>query len=342
MRNLTWTLLAVAAWALPGAGRGEAQESIVDLYRAAAVGHFVGAMQDEPQSVRVEPAIWPNGALGLERPGELSTQALVEGHRITITGKKQAKTLEYRAGKGQVRVRLSPERVDLIGIHVPQKGEAQPVDLYRAAASGHFTATTGEAALQAEVTAMEWPDGALGLARAGEGAADVLVPGFKLTLRGKTPAKPAVEYRAGGQQVRVRLSPQRIDVIPLALAREQKAETDQPTTLVLTRKGGFAGFMDQMTIQVDGAWSGRGKRGARAGKLNQAQRKVVQEFLNGDLWKKHRGEVGFDPQLSDALSLGFEVKAGEKSLGRFVIHDLAKSPAPIYGELSKLIDLLYT
>ncbi len=336
--------LAVAAGVLISASPQWAQEKdSLDLARATAVGHYVGAGGTDPGEVRVEPATWPNGALGLNRPDEAAIEVLIKGHRVTVADAKAPKqTREYRVGSGQVRVSPAKDRIDVIRIAAANAG-SEPLDLFRAAAIGHFAGFTGGTAESVNVTPARWPNGALGLERPGEITTLAIVPGHSIVIRDKKDR--TLTYRVGPHQMRVRTGADRIDVIPLTRLRPAKAAGQapvvKPTALVLTRQGGFAGFNDEMLIRADGTWSGKGRGGAAEGSLDAAQLKLVQDFLAGDLWRKHQGEVGKDIRIADGISLGYEVRAGDAWLGRLVIHELENAPAPVYGELSQLFTLLY-
>jgi len=54
------------------------QQAIADLAARLAVP------VDDIETVRVETVTWPDGSLGCPKPGEMYTQALVEGHRIIL------------------------------------------------------------------------------------------------------------------------------------------------------------------------------------------------------------------------------------------------------------------
>ncbi len=127
-------------------------------------------------------------------------------------------------------------------------------------------------------------------------------------------------------------------VAVLAAPQERPAAV----AVVVTRQGGFAGFGDRLTLRRDGSWSGEGKRGARSGKLSDEQRKRLVQFLDGDLWRRHTGELGHDPRVRDGIALGFEVLSAKGSLGKLIIHQPgAKFPGKEYGELAELLGLLY-
>jgi hypothetical protein len=51
-----------------------------------------------------QPQTWPDGCLGLAKPGELCTQALVQGWRIILTDKQ--KTWVYRTDSSGANLRL--------------------------------------------------------------------------------------------------------------------------------------------------------------------------------------------------------------------------------------------
>jgi hypothetical protein len=51
----------------------------------------------------IDPVTWPDGSLGCPRPGELYTQALVDGHRIVVEA--GGSRLDYRVtGPGAFRI----------------------------------------------------------------------------------------------------------------------------------------------------------------------------------------------------------------------------------------------
>ena len=53
--------------------------------------------------------IWSNGCLGLSKPGEICTQALVEGWRVVVSGNKR--TWVYRSNRnGQILRLESPKK----------------------------------------------------------------------------------------------------------------------------------------------------------------------------------------------------------------------------------------
>ena len=75
-----------------------------DLLRAIVVdaSERTGATSEEIEVVSAEPAGWNDGSLGCPEPGQLYTQALVDGYRVIIRAGDQE--LDYRAAHGGVRV----------------------------------------------------------------------------------------------------------------------------------------------------------------------------------------------------------------------------------------------
>lgn len=63
---------------VPTTGQEEAHQAIADL----ALRLQVPGSQIE--LVSVEAVTWPDGSLGCPQPGQMYTQALVEGHRIVL------------------------------------------------------------------------------------------------------------------------------------------------------------------------------------------------------------------------------------------------------------------
>jgi hypothetical protein len=56
---------------------------LVELARSDLSGRL-GVSVEEVEVLDVEEVTWPDGSLGCPQPGQMYTQALVEGHRIVL------------------------------------------------------------------------------------------------------------------------------------------------------------------------------------------------------------------------------------------------------------------
>jgi hypothetical protein len=117
---------------------------------------------------------WPGGCLGLERPGEVCTRALVPGWRIVLTD--GSRTWVYRTDINGRVLRLENQNVNL---DLPDAvGEAVLEDAAR---------RSGLRISQLEIVKAErrdWPDGCLGLADSGIFCTQAIVPGWRVTVEG--------------------------------------------------------------------------------------------------------------------------------------------------------------
>jgi hypothetical protein len=83
------------------AATGEVQEELLEKIIADLVAQE-GLQRDSIEVDRAESVIWPDGALGCPKPGEMYTQAQVPGYWVVL--KSGGKQYDYRAsGKGYFR-----------------------------------------------------------------------------------------------------------------------------------------------------------------------------------------------------------------------------------------------
>jgi hypothetical protein len=83
-------------------GKNEAPAAILDKVRAdAATRAGVGAAA--VKLVSSEAVMWPNGALGCGKPGEMVTQAIVPGYRIELEANGQRYTY-HTSERGRFRL----------------------------------------------------------------------------------------------------------------------------------------------------------------------------------------------------------------------------------------------
>jgi|GEM_PF-4080266 len=87
-----------------GAGDNTLLSSGAALSARAVLASRLGTTIGNVTITDVEASTWPNGCLGLDRQGEICTQALVEGYRVTMESGGQ--TYVYRTNSLGTSVRL--------------------------------------------------------------------------------------------------------------------------------------------------------------------------------------------------------------------------------------------
>ena len=149
----------------PAKGSSEASTELPDI-----VLQSLAKQLDVPQSsLKVEEVAkvdWPDACLGLAQPGEMCAQVITPGYSGTF--KSGRAKYEFRSDEtGQV-TRLVPEAVT--------------------AAKQALADELGVGLDQIEVvnyTQAQWPDACLGISKEGQMCADVITPGYRVTLQVK-------------------------------------------------------------------------------------------------------------------------------------------------------------
>ncbi|MEG3439138.1 hypothetical protein V0288_18575 [Pannus brasiliensis CCIBt3594] len=100
-------LLFSGAPVLASAANRQPPAPVVAATRQAA-GQRAGIPAERLQVRSATPRTWPDGCLGLPRPDELCTQALVEGWEIVLTD--NGKTWTYRTDNTGRNTRLDPKK----------------------------------------------------------------------------------------------------------------------------------------------------------------------------------------------------------------------------------------
>ncbi len=75
---------------------GEVPSDVIDKMREDLVQH-IGTAARDAKVVRAESIVWPNGALGCPKPGEMYTQATVPGYVVEF--EHGGRTYAYHASK---------------------------------------------------------------------------------------------------------------------------------------------------------------------------------------------------------------------------------------------------
>jgi len=86
----------------PGPARLSAGEGPVDAQAAAAaIGALLGLPASSVRVIHLEPRTWPDGCLGLAEPGQVCTQALIDGW-LAIARLPDGAEVRFRGGAGRV------------------------------------------------------------------------------------------------------------------------------------------------------------------------------------------------------------------------------------------------
>ncbi|MCC6300422.1 MAG: hypothetical protein IT314_14100 [Anaerolineales bacterium] len=184
----------------------------------AAVERLASILNLPPEKIGVvstEAVEWPDGCLGIERPGMMCTQAIVPGYRILLEA--EGEQFEFRTNES--------------GSQVAQAGSAAPIGLMEEAIMAQLAANLGldiDKISLVGSSEVEFPDSCLGVAFMDEACAQVVTPGKIIVLE------------ANGLQFEYHLSADGTRVQPATLA------------LTWTREGGIAGFCDRLTVFLSG------------------------------------------------------------------------------------------
>lgn len=157
---------------------------------------------------------WPDGCLGIQRPGMMCTEAIVPGYKIVL-----------EAGGEQYEFRTNES-----GSQVAQVSGA-PLGLMEEAIAAQLASNLGLDVDEIVVVSsndVEFPDSCLGVAMQDEMCAQAITPGKIIVLKANG---LDFEYHISADGSRV-----------------------QPATIALTwtRDGGVAGFCDQLTVFLSG------------------------------------------------------------------------------------------
>lgn len=272
----------------------------------AALTHLSGTLNlpaDQITLISTEPVTWPDGCLGVDRPGMMCTQALVEGYRIIF----EAGGREY-----EVRTNESGSAVVIAsGLEISSMIETV---LIRQLAENLGLEEADISVVSNE--AVEFPDACLGVLMQDVMCAEVLTPGRIIVLESDD---IQYEYRVSEDGMLI-----------------------QPATIALTwaRDGGIAGFCDRLTVFLSGEVHGNrctsqtdGTMGTFPSLLTEEQREQFDE------WVSQYGAVSIDasdPQgVSDRMTVTlFFFGRGERtSLTSSDSRDLMEFAQTIYQKL---------
>lgn len=212
---------------------------------------------DQIVLVSTEAVTWPNGCLGVERPGIMCTQALVDGYRITLEA--DGREYEIRTNEmGSVAVIASGEVDPLIEV-VLIKQLAENLGLEE----GGISVVSNEP--------FEFSDTCLGVAMQDMMCAEVITPGYIIVLE------------SGGIRYEYHVS--------------EDGRRIQPATMALTwsRDGGIAGFCDRLTVFRSGEVYGSSCKSQPDGTIGVLPSLLsVTEMNQFHSWMDEYGTVNLD------------------------------------------------
>lgn len=226
---------------------------------------------DQISLISTEAVTWPDGCLGVERPGLMCTQALVEGYRILFEA--GGKEYEIRTNEtGSAAVLAGREGVGSM---------VEPVLIRQLA--GNLGLDEGSISVVSS-EAVEFPDACLGVAMQDVMCAQVLTPGRIIVLE------------AGGVQYEYHVS--------------DDGRRIQPATLALTwsRDGGIAGFCDRLTVFRSGEVYGGSCKSQPGGTMGALATLLTPEELDQfKAWIAEYGTVTLDASDPKGVADGMTV-----------------------------------
>lgn len=203
---------STGATATPPA-QGEGSSSVNDLARQA-LAQQLGVPVENIRVVSAGQVDWPNGCLGIQKPGMMCTDVIVPGYQII---------LEVDGKQYEVRTDLTGRQVA-----VAPTGSAGAAGQYPAAAQRARQQAAADLGLElGQVTiisaeATEWPDACLGQPEPTELCAQMITPGYRVTLDANG---TQVVYRTDetGKLVRRERQPQSTETLPPAAQAARQA-----------------------------------------------------------------------------------------------------------------------
>lgn len=140
----------------------------------------LGVAEDQIELISFDEVVWPDGSLGCPKPGEVYTQALVNGYRIILG--YQGQQYDYHADSRNV---FLCEGISL-GEGQPQRltPELRLLNMARADLQQRL-GVSAEEIVPEPVQPKLWPDASLGCPQAGQSYAQVETKGFEIILKVK-------------------------------------------------------------------------------------------------------------------------------------------------------------
>jgi len=168
---------AIAPEGTPPISIPEEARQWVDLARQELAKRLT-VLDEVIDLVDVEPAEWPNTAMGCPKPGETYSEVVTPGYRIRF--RVQDRVYEVHVSKrGEVRL-CPPEREETETMQIPEAAQPAVTAAKRDVASRLGVPITEVRVIRVE--AVEWPDASLGCPEPGRMYIQVITPGYRVVL----------------------------------------------------------------------------------------------------------------------------------------------------------------
>lgn len=234
--------------------------------------------------VSAEAVEWPDGCLGVQKPGVMCTQAIVPGYKIILEA--NGEQYEFHTDEdGSTVLRVAEEVF----------GSVEELVIDQLASNLGLDESDISVVSNADI---EFSDACLGVAMHNVVCAEVVTPGKVIVLEAEA---VQYEYHVSNDGTRV-----------------------QPATLALTwtREGGIAGFCDSLTVFLSGEVYGdqcRSQPNSSMGTFADLLSDTERDQFNA--WVKELGQVDLDVSDPEGVSDRMEVKlvfygSGNGTLGK--------------------------
>ncbi len=278
-----------------------------------ALAELLEASVETIEIREIEFATWSDGCLGLPRPGESCTEAMVPGYRITLlVGTSQ---YIYRANERGTSLR----REEGISFAAPSE-EARPLVMWQNPECAEEALLLLEGlsfgACGGPYTVLPWHDGSIPAAMLE--FLDTLAPFEAETPAGKvifsgigtTAASPA-EQRAIAEWMKIQF----------LVAQSGRAEADWGLALTYSRQGGFAGFCDEVKVYLDGSAILSSCKNVDVDyRLDAEQLKQLYVWYDGLQAIEYTYK---DPGIADAMSTKLTIPAqGDKTVDQAITDEI--------------------
>ncbi len=191
-------------------GQTPAQQAAIAL-----LAKGLGIPATQVSVVASETVTWPNGCLGVQRPGVMCTMNQIPGFRFTLS-----------ANGAQYEVHTNEDG----SVAAPQEPLLIPTQAQQAAVK-QLATNLGISESEVKVVSVavvEWPDGCLGVALQGVMCPQIVTPGYLFTLG------------ASGRQYEYHTNQDASMIMPASLAMDWQLQ------------GGIAGLCEGVTVYLSG------------------------------------------------------------------------------------------
>lgn len=206
----------------------------------AALSEALGISVEQIETVSFEQREWPNACLGLPAQDEMCAEVITPGFLVTLAA--GGETYQVRTNLEATNVRIEGEEISAgEGTETPDPEAEQPPAVVAARqALAERLDIELEAVDVLSFEAREWPDACLGLAAADEMCAQVITPGYLVTLRAEGEIHEARTNQDGSA---VRFAGSGVSLGTRPVSRE--------TVVVLQRSGGIQGEVVEWRLYRD-------------------------------------------------------------------------------------------